>query len=240
MRTHAVTKVFMNEEEVCTVCSIIYKNNSTTANLSLFFKTLNTEMNSNPNTNIAFWSTVGTALCAFTFGVNLVMKACSYIDYAASMGVALCYLSTAVANYEFTPRQERIYSRLSIVFGSIYCNYTQLSFVRLGSASAEVLSIVAFEPPRTVFFAIDMLGYFFMCLSVLCLGLTVSAGTLSKMLIILGIWGSSCIIIPLLPFVYREDVDEVSSQSGVNALIIWCMVYTPIMSMLALHYRKGK
>lgn len=203
-------------------------------------------MISNANTNIAFWSTVGTALCAFTFGVNLVMKASSNIDYAASMGIALCYLSTAVANYEFTPRQDRIYSRLSIVFGSIYCTmvcivyYTQLSFVRLGSASLEILSIVAFEPPRTVFFAIDMLGYFFMSLSVLCLGLTVSAGPLNKMLNILGVWGSSCIIMPLLPFVYREDADEASSQSGVNALIIWCMVYTPIMSMLALHYRNVK
>jgi hypothetical protein len=116
--------------------------------------------------------------------------------------------------------------------------YTQLSFVRLGSPSPEALSIVAYTPPQTAFFALDILGYFFMSLSVFFLGLTMDTGLLLRnLLMAMGLWGGTCIVVPLLPFFYEQS-DSSSDAVGIIALSLWSILFFPLMIMLAKHFRQ--
>lgn len=81
-----------------------------------------------------------------------------------------------------------------------------------------------------------MLGYFFMSLSVLCLGLSLTDYWLNKLLVAMGLWGSTCIAGPLLPFNYEEGADESSAAFGIFVLAIWALCYVPLMTMLARYY----
>jgi len=200
---------------------------------------------------IARLSAAGTSTFAAIFGLSIVLSISSSLDYASSLGIALTFLSLTVANESIVARtrgldRTNVYARLSVAFACIYCAqnsivyFTQLTFVRWGSPSPEALSIVSFEPPRTAYFAIDMLGYFFMSLSMLCLGWTVdepSRGVaLKKLILALGFFGGTCVAVPLLPFNYQEGADETSTAFGIAALVIWTVLYVPIMAALARHY----
>lgn len=197
---------------------------------------------------VAFWSAIGTASFTVVFLLSLVVPFSDLVDYATSMGIAVCFLPMTVANEAFAPPDQKIYARLAIAFATIYCilcttvYYTQLSFVHWGSPGTEALSVVAFQPPRTVYFAHDMLGYFFMSVAVLCVGLSVAGGgPLKWVLIFLGILGGTCVAVPLLPFNYQVGADEEATAFGVLVLIVWAVLYAPIMGLLARHFwQEGK
>ena len=161
--------------------------------------------------------------------------------YASSMGIALCYVTLVVANESIS---ESVYARLATTFGIIYCTmacivyYTQLSYVRLGSPSQEALALVSYSHTGSALFAIDLLAYFFMSLSVLCLGLSVKDDKrLARLLVAMGIWGGTCIVVPLLPFFYQQDKSG-SDAFGVAVLSIWSIMFFPLMIMLAKYYQR--
>lgn len=180
---------------------------------------------------MAVKSAIGTSISVLMFGVAIFVPEWAMFAYASSMGIAICFLSLTIANESFT--SSKMYARLSIAFAIIYCTlvcivyYTQLSFVRLGSPSPEALSIVAYTPPRTAFFALDILGYFFMPLSVFFLGLTMDTGLLlRKLLMSMGLWGGTCIAVPLLPFFYEQS-DSSSDAVRIIALFLWSILFFP-------------
>jgi hypothetical protein len=199
---------------------------------------------SKEDTVLSFGAAAGTAICALVFGVSLILRMSNVIDYVSSMGIAICFLALTVA-HDTVVSEHAVYARLAVAFACVYCTlvclvyFTQLSFVRLAQEPGPgVLSIVSFEPPRTVFFAIDMLGYFFMSLSVCCMGLTLPGGSLKRLFIILGLWGATCIAVPLLPFMYDESADKDSSEAGIASLVVWTLFFVPLMTMLANYYRQ--
>jgi hypothetical protein len=189
---------------------------------------------------IALWSAVGTAVSVFIFGISVFIPSWEMVAYVSSMGIAICYLTLTVANERFS---SSIYARLATAFAVVYCTmvcivyYTQLSFVRLGSPSPEAMSIVSYRHTGTAFFAIDILGYFIMSVSVLWLGLSIKDDLLRKLLVGMGIWGSTCIAVPLLPFFYDNKSDSSSSDAvGIVALSLWAVLFFPLMLMLAKYY----
>lgn len=195
---------------------------------------------------MAVKSAIGTSIFVFMFGVAIFVPKWDMFAYASSMGIAICFLSVTIANESFVISSKRMYSRFSIAFAIIYCTlvwivyYTQLSFVRLAASpsSKEVLSIVAYTP-GSAFFALDILGYFFMSLSVFFLALTMdTALLLRKLLMAMGLWGGTCIAVPLLPFFYEQQQSNDSDAVGIIALSLWSILFCPLMIMLAKHYRE--
>lgn len=71
------------------------------------------------------------------------------------------------------------------------------------------------------------------------MGLTMT-GLLRKMLVALGLWGMTCVIPPLLPYMYNEEADEASERAGVAALVMWVAAYVPPMVLLSEYYRNNE
>jgi hypothetical protein len=197
------------------------------------------------NSKLAIWSAIGTGICVLFFGVTIFIPNLKMLAYGWSIGIAICFLIMVISNDAFVTENNRIFSNLSKSFAIIYCTlicivyYTQISFVRLGSPSTEVLSIVAYSPPKTAYFALDILGYFFMSISVLFLSFTVEGNRLLKTsLLIMGIWGLTCVIVPLLPFLY-ENSDKESDIFGVIVLSLWSILFIPLSVLLAMNFHKN-
>lgn len=195
-------------------------------------------------TSLAIGSAIGTGISILLFGITIFIPSLTMLAYGSSIGIAICYLIMVVTNDTFVSEGNAIYSSLSKCFAIIYCTlvcivyYTQISFVRLGAPSAEVLSIVAYSPPKTAYFALDILGYFFMSFSVFFLSFTIAGNRLLKTsLIIMGIWGMTCIVVPLLPFLY-ENSDSSSDNFGLVVLSLWSILFIPISVLLAKYFHK--
>ena len=187
---------------------------------------------------------MSSAIFTLIFVIFLLVPTTNIIDYATSMGVAISLVTLAVAN-ELCVKDEAklVYAKLATPFAAIYCTYvclvyyTQLTFVRLANPSPEALSVVAFEPTRTVFFGLDMLGYGFMSIAVFWIGLSVSDPFLRRLMIAIAILGGTCITIPFLPSLYEETNDEMSSAAGAASLVVWAGSYIPLMVLLSRHYQ---
>ncbi len=191
---------------------------------------------------IAIWSALLTGFFVLLFGITIFIERLTMFAYASSIGIAISFLIMTISNSYFTPEDRNIHARIARSFAVIYCvlacmvYYVQISFVRLGSPSPDALSIVAYAPPRTAFFALDILGYFFMSLSVLFISFTIINNRLLKTsLLIMGLWGTSCIVVPLLPFLY-ESTDSSSDVFGIIVLALWSILFIPLSILLARYY----
>jgi hypothetical protein len=192
-------------------------------------------------TRVAITSALGTAASVLIFGLVVFAPMLEMYAYASSMGIALCYMPLVVANESIS---QSVYAKLATAFGILYCTlacgvyYTQVTFIRLGSPSQEALDMLSYKHTGSALFAIDILCYFFMSISVLCLGLSVNDNTLlTRLLVAMGLWGATCVVVPLLPFFYQQDKSG-SDAVGVAALSMWSILFLPLMLMVAKHYKQ--
>ena len=189
----------------------------------------------------------GAATCWLIFIVSMWFGT-GEIDYASSMVLSVCFVMLTVANQSFAPPHRKVCAKLATSFANIYCTlvcivyYTNLTFVRLAeSPSPEALSVVQFDPPRSAYFAIDQLGYFFMSLSVICIAWTLPQCKFRWWLGFLGVWGVTCIAIPLMPSQYDTTKDDENSQFGIVLLSVYGLLFVPTYCGLAYHYsRQGR
>jgi len=203
-------------------------------------------MTASPTTEIlvARGSALSFAVFTLLFVISLLFPTTKVIDYATSMGVAISLVTLAAANEVCVKDEAKlVYAKLATPFAAIYCTYvclvyfTQLTFVRLADASPEALSIVAFEPNRTVFYALDMLGYGFMSVAVFWIGLSLPHSLVQKLMIAVAILGGTCVAVPFLPSLYEEANDEMSSVTDVASLVVWAGSYVPVMFLLSRQYQ---
>lgn len=197
----------------------------------------------NEESTLAVWAAGGAATCWLVFVVSMYIGT-KEISYASSMILALCFVMLTVANEAFATR--KVCAKLATSFAMIYCTmacivyYTNLTFVRLAEApSPEALSIVQFDPPRSAFFAIDQLGYFFMSLSIICIAWTLPPSKFRWWLGFLGVWGATCIALPLMPSQYQSSHDGDNAMFGILLLTVYGLPFVPTYAGLAYHYSRA-
>jgi len=130
----------------------------------------------------------------------------------------------------------------AVLFATLYCacgsvvNYVQLSFVRLARPSPEALSVVNQQPPGA-FFAVDILGYTFLSVSTLFLGISIEEkGLLRRLLYFHGIVGLGGCAAPLHPVCYGDEPTE--ALDWVLGLHIWSWVFASICIALSLRFHR--
>lgn len=193
------------------------------------------------NINVGIISAAGAGLCTVLFAIFIIIGAdmCSYF---ICLLLSIFYLVMSVSNNSIVKDSNKMISNIAVVFAVIYCTlicivyYTQISFVRLGNPSKEVLSIVAYFPPKTAFFAIDILGYTFLALSTLFIAFTIEKNKILKIILIThGIVGTLGFITPLLSYFYKMQENS-SDNTGSIALFIWCILFIPICFLFAKYF----
>jgi hypothetical protein len=161
------------------------------------------------------------------------------IFLAASVIVMMAMLYLRARNEERAPGLLALCAAL--VYGpfvtAVY--FTQLAVVMpnpLG-LSSEVLKLVAFAPGSQAF-AVDMLGYAFLCLSTLAAAFALSDPRdriLRVLCLVHGALVLPTLAAPILSGIFGSAGGQ-SNDTGTYVLLAWCAIFLPIALLFVRHF----
>lgn len=106
--------------------------------------------------------------------------------------------------------------------------------------SGEVMKAINFVP-GSLTFAIDMLGYGFLCLSTLAAGFAFEEAK-DKVLRVLCIFHGALAVptwaSPIISGIFRSTSGQ-TNDTGNYVLLFWCAVFVPIALLFARYFKKG-
>lgn len=210
-------------------------------------------------------ATIGrwSSLCSGLFTLISAITICpllytfnhhSNITYFCWLIVASSYLLVTICHkyvVKFTKNlTEEFYAELSVVCALMYAcyecavYYLQLTFVHRGAAPSMIQ-----DEPGTPIFAVDIFGYFWLSVSTIFLarsffeeGKSNNAATATKtkflqyLLYVHGIAGSSCIVVPALPIMYKKNAEGGDDVMWQYVLLVWCAQFIPICFLLSKNF----
>ena len=199
---------------------------------------------------IGLWAAIAAAAETILFAGSLVGTLAfglrPTLSYVSSMLLAPTVVTLMAAVYSRTVEPRRIFGLLALVSALLYAPFCMGNyFVQLAVVSQnplnvapDVLRLVAFVPGSPAF-ALDMLGYVFLCLSTLCAAFTV-VGTkhrpLRVLCIVHGVLALPTIAAPLMSAMYRTTNSRPNS-AGIWVNLFWCAVFAPLALLFGLYFR---
>jgi hypothetical protein len=173
------------------------------------------------------------------WGIDLIN-----LSFVASFLLAPTFITVMTCVHYSAPEEKKIWSHLGLVFSTVYAvmvmitYYTQLVVVRTNSLglSPESLKLFTFTP-GSLMFALDMLGYGFMCLATL-LAAPVFYGSkldnwIRRLFIVNGLFFIPSLVFPAFTFPQDSGSVEATSLSGVIGYLFWCTLFVSISMLLA-------
>lgn len=203
---------------------------------------------------LGYWMAIVVTVEVAVFAVELAWylvapsAALNNVSYIACMLLAPSYVTmvaciplvSSKGSRSFTGAALGLAAMYGVLCASVY--YLQLSVVRLGTypASAGALAMIRFTPGSPAF-ALDMLGYTFMCLSTLVLVPAISGTGQGKVLKIFcainGFLAVPTVVFPALRF--SQGGSGSSDAFGCIVLLFWCVIFLPIPIVYARLFRAG-
>ena len=191
---------------------------------------------------------VETIIFAFSllWGIIFHTEYDQIIGYLASLFLAASVVVLMACLYENINVEVRIFGLLafaaSIIY-AVYCinnYYLQISIVVMNPLNhpEEILKIFKFAPGSPTF-ALDMLGYGFLCLSTLAAGFALTDKRDKVLKILCLIHGAIAVptfVAPIISGIFRSTGGQ-ANDIGSYILFIWCMLFIPI-ALLFYHYFK--
>jgi hypothetical protein len=194
------------------------------------------------------------AIVTTVFAISLIWEVIAFSEFAKNLGyVASLLLAISVVImmacfYDVTREQLRIFGLLALVSSVIYAPFCistyflQLSTVALNplDLSSEVLEAINFMPGSPVF-ALDMLGYFFLCLSTLAAGFALTEAkdrVLRALCFFHGALAVPTIASPIISGLFLTASGE-TDYTGHYVLLFWCVVFVPIALLFARYFKEG-
>jgi hypothetical protein len=205
-------------------------------------------------TTVGFWSAVIAAACAITYDVGQIAEWLGWLGSAGGpesastpLGIVVlltpslllgsAFLLTVISAHQMAAPERRVWSHAAVAFATIYAAlisinyYVQLAWVGPRLARGEVAGMEAFlfTPFDSFLYAVDILGYSFMSLATLFLGMVFTGGGLQRVLRWFLVANGL-----LLPFL--------ALQMYWHGLIwfatAWAVTFPGAMWTLALHFRR--
>jgi hypothetical protein len=204
---------------------------------------------------VGFWSSLLATAMVAGFALSLVIGLLSPSYAADAMSYVTCLILPAsfvvmmVSIHRITPPDRRVWSQLGLSFSIVYavmCSmvyYIQLVVVRTNSlgVSPDAMALFAFTPGSAMF-AVDMLGYAFLTLATLVtspvFGDSLREKWLKRLFFVHGLFALPTIVFPALRFSQDSAAVESTSRGGSVALLFWCLLFLPISTILAVHFRR--
>ncbi len=191
---------------------------------------------------------VETIVFAFSlvWGVIFHTEFDQILGYVASFFLAASVVVLMACFYNGIQEQLKIFGLLALVASILYAplcmaNYfLQVSIVALNplNLADEVLKAIDFEPGSPTF-ALDMLGYGFLCLSTLAAGFALVEARdrlLRALCFFHGAIAVPTLAAPIISGIFRSTSGQ-TNDIGSYILLFWCIVFVPI-ALLFMRYFK--
>jgi hypothetical protein len=192
---------------------------------------------------LGYWMAIVVALEVAVFAVELAWyliapsAALNNVSYIACMLLAPSYVTMLACVPLVSPKGTRSFTRAALGLAAMYgvlcagVYYLQLSVLRLGAypASADAMGMIRFTSGSPAF-ALDMLGYTFMCLSTLVLVPSIVGRGQERVLktfcAVNGFLAVPTLVFPALRF--SRSGSGSSEAFGCIVLLFWCIIFLPI------------
>ena len=201
-----------------------------------------------PN-KIVYWSGMGVAatLCLFAaflflslFGLQTI-----YLSFFVGMLLGVSFVIMQAALYSATDNDKKIYALLGLIFAIMFAGFISIAYyVQLAvvlnnplELTDETIKLISYAP-GSVAFALDMLGFTFLCLSVLALAPLFSYK--KDRLLTSFIWINGLFVPPtfIFPVFFVSQNSTPSDNAGSIALFIWCLIFLPVPLLLASRFNQ--
>jgi hypothetical protein len=202
---------------------------------------------------IGFRASMAVTVETILFAVSLIIGLSDRSSLGPVMGYVVCiFLAASIVVmmaclYSRTSGERKILGLLALAAAILYApfciaNYfLQLSVVAANPLNypAEVLKLIAFVPGSATF-ALDMLGYGFLCLSTLAAAFSLPDPRDKALRIFCLIHGAIALPTfgaPIISSVFRSTSGQ-ANDIGSWILLIWCALFTPIAILFARMFRR--
>ena len=210
-------------------------------------------MNKNFSFVIGRAAALAIAIVTIVFAISLIWEVINLSEFAKNLGYVACILLAIsvvimmACFYDVTREQLKIFGLLALVSSIIYAPFCigtyflQLSTVALNplNLSSEVLEAINFKPGSPTF-ALDMLGYGFLCLSTLAAGFALTEAkdkVLRALCFFHGAIAVPTFAAPIISGLFLTTSGE-TDFTGHYVLLFWCIVFVPI-ALLFMRYFKN-
>lgn len=213
---------------------------------------------------LGFWSAIAAAVFSIGFGVGTVLSlvafppvpwtditafAVSYNPTAMALTVvpsillAPAFLALVVAIHSAVPAEKRPLTLLALGFATLYVatvsiNYfLQLTAVRhdLTAGSTEAMALFAMGNPQSVFWALEMLGYFWQGAAALLIAAYFAGAGLERwtrwMLIAVFASGALGVVVAVRGISFSDPVLVIGAG-------VWQLAFPAAMILCAFHFRR--
>ena len=193
------------------------------------------------------------AIVTIAFAVSLIWEVINLSEFAKNLGyVASLLLAISVVImmacfYDITQKPLKIFGLLALASSIIYAPFCistyflQLSIVAFNplNLSGEVLKAITFKPGSPTF-ALDMLGYCFLCLATLAAGFALTEAkdkVLRALCFFHGTLAVPTIASPIISGLFLTTSGE-TDFTGHYVLLFWCIVFVPIALLFTRFFKE--
>jgi hypothetical protein len=212
-------------------------------------------MNKNSSFSVGKAAAIAIAVVTIVFAISLIWEVINSSEFAKNLGyvasllLAICVVIMMACFYDVTKERFKIYGLLALVSSIMYAPFCistyflQLSIVAFNplNLSNEVLKAITFNPGSPMF-AIDMLGYGFLCLSTLVAGFALIEAE-DKILRVLCFFHGALVVptiaAPIISGVFLSTSGE-TDFTGHFVLLFWCIVFVPIALLFFRYFKAGQ
>lgn len=212
-------------------------------------------MKKNPSYSIGRIAALAIAMETIIFSVSLVWEVLipsefpKNLGYIASLLLAVSVVIMMSCFYNVIQKPIKIFGLLALVSSILYAPFcistyfVQLSIVAFNplNLSPEVLEAINFKPGSLVF-ALDMLGYCFLCLSTLAAGFALrdpKDKALRVLCFFHGALALPTLASPILSGLFLTTSGE-TDFTGHYVLLFWCAVFVPIALLFMKYFKDEK
>lgn len=195
------------------------------------------------------------AIVTIVFAISLIWEVINLSEFAKNLGyvasflLAISVVIMMACFYDITREPLKLFGLLAFVSSVIYAPFCistyflQLSIVASNplDLSGEVLKAITFKPGSPTF-ALDMLGYCFLCLSTLAAGFALTEAkdkTLRVLCFFHGTLAVPTIVSPIISGLFLTTSGE-TDFTGHYVLLFWCIVFLPIALLFMRYFKVGQ
>ena len=202
---------------------------------------------------------IGMHSSLLTFGAVLAFSLCMLLglildndflgktgSYFSCIFIALGFIPMICSYSTYTNNENKTLGLIGVSFSIIYAvlivivYYTQLTIIRRGSISEEIISLLDYTK-FGLFFNYNLLGYAFMSLATFFIGIKLEIKNkqekiLKYLLCFHGIFAISCFIMPLLG-VFNSNMAG-GDIIGIIVLEFWCLYFMPVCLLSYKYFKK--